>query len=144
MPKAISVPVEKVFKLEKFDPTGETTVTIRQATQSSQEQMAEMFSEVTRRMKDETGVMEVTTKVSSAEVMRRAAWLTMVECNVMNAENTAPLFKFNRAPNGRMYIGMSEAEFSLQAWGELPVELADEIYDKVLELNPQWGNEGKK
>jgi len=37
---------------------------------------------------------------------------------------------------------MTEAEFA-EAWGRLPPEVAAEIHEKVIAINPMWGPGGE-
>jgi hypothetical protein len=151
MAKPISRPTEKKYLLDKYDPTGEEYVTIRQATQQAHEQMSDLYSEVSRVLRpvgETDRPVEIRTRVSQAEVMRRAAWLTIVDCSLtIDAEDPAQppvlLFKFRKSANGTQFLDMNEQQFLSRAWGLLPPELAEEIYAKVLDLNPMWGASGE-
>lgn len=150
MPKHISKPIEKRYALDRYDDTGETYVVVRQATQDAQEQMSDLFSEVSRIVHPADAYgrpVEVKTRVSQAEVMRRAVWLTLADCNLTiedddPAKPPKPVFNFSKAPNGRSYMNVSEVAFLHDCWGVLPPEVAAEIYEKVIDLNVMWTNAG--
>jgi hypothetical protein len=138
MPKAITRPTEKQMRLERFDPEGDTAVTVRQATQKQHEVLVDLFSEASRVFDQGDGdKLEVKTRISPEEIKRRAVYLTLADCNILNADG-APLFRFRATPRGQI-LDMTELEFDQLGWGLLPPEVADEIYEKVLEVNPLWG-----
>ena len=142
MAKHIGAPLEKTFPLTRWDEKGETTVTIRQARQHEQEKHDNLFAETTRVWDSGEERVQIKQRVSSGEVIRTEAFLTMAGCNVPDEDGVTPLFQFKIDGNGRSRLDMSPHEFEV-AWGKLPPELADEIHDKVREVNPQWGPQGK-
>lgn len=148
MPKAIKTPLVKKFKLLKFDDSGETTVTIRQATQREHALRSEMFAEVVREWDDSDtkSTVRVRQRISMAELQAKEIYLTMCACDILQAPISdeaaeAPLFKFNMGLNGRMYLA-DEGQFTV-ALGLLPMEVVTEIHGYVREVNPQWGNQGE-
>jgi len=52
------------------------------------------------------------------------------------------LFNVRKDKKGNTYIDMTESEFNA-AWAKLPVDVTEEIHDKVLEVNPLWGARGE-
>ena len=140
----LTAPVEKTFKLLQADPDGDTTVRIRQATRSAQEQRMDLSAEATRIWNDDAfGEVQVKQRISMAELHRLEVWCTLVDCNILDEGSTEksekPLFVFKNNRQGQQYLAMTQAEFA-RAWGKLPDEIAEEIYSKVIDLNPQWGS----
>lgn len=137
MPKPISTPLEKQFRLEAWDPEGDSYVTIRQARQWQHEKREDLFAETSRIWREgDLGEVEMKQRVSFSEVMRTEVELTLVDSNLVD-ENQKPVFKFRKMENGRQILDMTKAEFAY-AWGLLEPALAREIHEKVFELNPQW------
>lgn len=138
MPKAISTPLEKTFKLDQFDPTGETFVIVRQATQAQHERRAELFDEITRIYNDAVaGETQIKQRISVEELKRIEVMLTLAECNILDEDGATPLFTFVQE-RGRPRLAMTENRFK-EAWGKLPTEVAEEIHKKIREVNPTWG-----
>ena len=65
---------------------------------------------------------------------RKEVFLTLVDCSLTTGEepNLKPLFHFP----------LKEQEFN-RAWADLPTMVADEIHDKVLEVNIDWALGGE-
>jgi len=130
-------PVVKKFKLS-FDPTGETTMTAKQARTADVIAIANLFAETTRSYDDEyVGRIEYKQKWNHEEFKRECALRTLIELDLEDAETEQPLFRFKEGSYGPV-LAMSGSEFA-QAWGILPPELVDEIFANILEVNPQWG-----
>ena len=136
----LKTPEQREFPLDKADPTGETKITIKQATTREHTLRAEMWATASRIMRDGMGSeVELKQRISFPEIVRREVFLTLVACNIQ-AENGEPLFKFAQdSTTSRPYLAMSEDKFAV-AWGLLPIEIALEIHSKVIEVNPTWGN----
>ena len=148
MPLKLAAPTEETFELERSDALygtdGEPTrVTIRQATQAQNEKRSRVFSELQRVFKaqqeDEEGnSFTLRSNWTNEELKRTEAFLTMVDCNLLD-EDDKPLFRFKkRKGDDKQYLDMSTHEFS-EAWGRLPPIIANEIHEKVLEVNLTWG-----
>ena len=150
MPKPISTPLEKQFRLDKFDPDGDSFATIRQARQWQHEKREDLFAETSRVWREgDLGEVEMKQRVSFSEVMRTEVYLTMVDSNLViqevvrdgsgniAAESTKPAFQFSKGSDGRQFMSMTTAEFAY-AWGMLEPELCREIHQKVFEVNPMW------
>jgi len=126
MPVKLTAPLEKDFPLERtdlaYDNEGEPTkVTIRQATQARAS------------LNDE---LQLRQKWSVEELKRIEVYLTLIGCNLED-EDGKSLFRF-KSLNGHSDLDMTENEFK-KAWGKLPPDIAQEIHEKVLEVNLSWG-----
>lgn len=138
MPIRLDVPLEKDYFLEESDKTfgveGEPTrITIRQATQGEHEERAALFSQVVREMARDSSqedVVRLIQRFSFEELKRIEVKLTMKACNIVGPDGKL-LFKFNS--DGRM----ADHAFK-EAWNSLPPSVANEIHDKVLDLNIDW------
>jgi hypothetical protein len=128
----LTAPIEKDFILEKTDKEYDvkddhTTVRIRQATQGQCEVRNALLSEFTRVFDGDQ--LTVSQHFSPEELYRREVELTMVGCNIEN-DNGKPTFFFK---DGKV----DPASFK-RGWAGLPPIVAEEIHDKVLEMNPLW------
>jgi len=136
----IAFPVEKSFKLDKADPTGETYVVVRQATYGEHAKRDEMFSETTRIYDDqEKGRVQVKQKWNLPDVWKKEIFLTLCDCNIerVAADGTSSLlFQFVNH-GGHSRLNMKEGAFS-EALGFMPLDVALEIHEKVMEVNPDW------
>jgi len=132
-PLKLTAPVEKVCFLERTDKAfgvSGTTILVRQATMREHTRRADYFAklvrEITENSEDEENAVRLIQHFSIPELMRLEAMLTVVESNITD-EHDKPLF----------YKGMSEKNFN-DAWGKLPVSVAVEMHESVLDLNPDW------
>lgn len=142
MPLELAPPLEEEFELERTDQRfgikdGSTTVTIKQATQRGHEKRAALFSNIVRELSsnDEADMVRLIQRFSFEELKRIESYLTMAGCNILD-ENGKPLFRFDA--KGRI----PEGKFN-DAWGQLPPLVAEEIHEKVLEVNVDWQPEGE-
>jgi hypothetical protein len=144
MPLKLSLPTEKDFVLERSDLAygndGEPTrVSIRQATQSQNEKRSHIYSEVTnvinRDPEDLIPELQLRQHWSLEELKRVEVFLTLTSCNILDP-NGSPLFRFKMV-NDKSTLDMNNQEFAI-AWGKLPGDIALEIHEKVLEVNPLW------
>jgi hypothetical protein len=138
MPLNIQPPIEQEFTLEQSDKefgnTGEPTkVKIKQAREGENIERMQLWKRY-ERVFQRNGNTMVAQEVSPAEVKRKEVFLTLTACNLMMGEGSSakPLFKFP----------LKENEFN-EAWAMLPPVVADEIYDKVLEVNLDWSAMGE-
>lgn len=145
MPLKLAAPIIKDFPLDKADALfgndGEPTmVTIRQAKQGAQERRTEVFSEISRVMKmlpqDDNDEVTLKSQWSYEKLKRMEVYLTLVDCNVLGYDGK-PLFRFKKDGDGNPILDMTVHEFS-KAWNELYPEVAEEIHEKVLEVNLSW------
>ncbi len=107
------------YKLDKADPSGETTITVKRATFGDEGTRMTMFGRGPVAM----------TKAASIEL-----WLTLEACNILNEETGEPILK----------PGMPYAEFeqALTAIWEANPDVVWEMHAKVREANPHWNPEG--
>lgn len=141
MPLKLTAPVNQDFILKRSDEAlgtegDPTRVSIRQAAQGEYERRQQMFSEWVRSYDPETGQDQVVQRLNVEKLKRLEAYLSISECNI-EAENGKPLFRFK---GGK--LSMTELEFD-KAWAKLPLVIATEIHEKVLEVNPTWDAGGE-
>jgi hypothetical protein len=130
MPIKLDPPIEKEYTLERSDKAlgneGEpTTVKVVQARTGDNLERMELWKRFERTF-EAGGDVHVTQEVSPAIVRRKEVFLTLKGCNLVGPEDK-PLFEFP----------LREDKFN-KSWAMLPSVLADEIHDKVLEVNPDW------
>lgn len=140
MPVQLKRTIKQEYLLEmtdaKYGSEGDpTTVTIRQATQGAAESRDQLFSRVSREFTEEK--FSVSQTISSEQVKRKEAYLTLCSSNLMD-ENGDALFKSDKDGN----LDMTENEFKV-AWSKLPSDIATEIHQKVIEVNISWSAEGE-
>lgn len=128
-------PIEKEFPL-KFGLSEDTQeraiISVRQARTGDRVRETELFAEQTQIWEDaDLGKVQLKRRYNRPMLERYRAYLTLTACNLVDEEDQ-PIFKFNS--NRRV---INEDAFN-RAWDSLPVELTDEIYEKILEVNPQW------
>jgi len=143
----LSAPIEKEFVLDKTDEIyGEkgdepTRVSIRQATQADHERRSSLWDTLTQEVEGEDfsnpDSVRIIQRLSVAELNRLEVYLTIVGCNIVK-EDGKELFKFK---NGK--LDMSERAF-INAWGLLPPIVANEIHEKVREVNITWAKGGEE
>ncbi len=135
MPLNLEPPIEKEFQLEKSDKkfgnTGEpSTVSIGQAREGEEIRRSDLWARYERRLINNSDDISIAQEVSPAIVRRREVFLTLRACNL--TIEGKPLFKFP----------LKEAEFN-NAWAKLDPFIADEIHEKVLEVNIDWALSGE-
>ena len=141
MPLKLTAPVSQDFVLTRSDEVlgtegDPTRVSIRQAAQGEYERRQQMFSEWVRAYDPATGQDQVVQRLNIEMLKRLEVFLTIADCNI-EAENEKPLFRFKGGN-----LSMSELEFD-RAWAKLPLVIATEIHEKVLEVNPTWDAAGE-
>ena len=142
MPLRLSAPIIKDFILEFTDKkygTGDemTKVTIKQASQMDNERRSQVLANNTRIINNDPSQFKMKSDWSFEELKRMETRLTLVGCNIENAEGKS-LFKF-KTDNGVPALDMSDRDFE-RAFGALPPDVANEIHNKVLEVNYDWSN----
>jgi hypothetical protein len=141
MPIKLKSPLKKEFHLIKsdaelgVDETGDPTlITVRQATQGDHELRNDLDSEFRREYDGRT--IKVVQRISFDDLRRREVFLTLCACNILDEDGKRLLFEFE---NGRL---IDEGKFNT-AWGKLPPTVADEMHEKVMEMNPLWNGSAK-
>lgn len=145
MPIQLKPRVEQTFPLEKSDEKyggSGTFVTVKQATQGEHEKRQDLYSTLRSVYGgDGSNSFEMVQRWNLSELHRHEARLVLLDCNIEN-EDGKPLFNVKKDRKGNNYIEMTEVAFN-EAWAKLPVDIAEEIHSKVLELNPLWGARGE-
>ena len=152
MPLTLSDPIYEELPLEATDKRYENTdeptiVTIKKAAQHEHERRQDFFKRMERRYTPsddgDDDDMEVTLiqDLSQEALKKLEVRLTMVGCNILDAKKK-PLFKFS-TKGGHPEMNMHPVKFAA-AWGMLPPDVAEEIHEKVLEVNLQWSPEGEE
>lgn len=141
MPFRKQIPLVKDLVLERTDKAygvqgTPTSVTIRQATQSAHERRANLFANIVRELGKNDEMVRLVQRFSMEELKRIEVMLTLAGCNIED-ENGSMLFKFDSDGFIR-----DEAAFN-RAWGMLPPLVAEEIHDKVLDVNVDWAPQGE-
>lgn len=148
MPLKLNAPIVQTFILEKTDKKygskdeEPTTVTLRKATQGQHEHRQQLFATLERRFNDlapeQTSLVQT---ANTEELKRLEARLTLVASNILRDDGKKPLFYSKKSKDGLAELDMSYSDFD-SAWALLPPDVAAEIHEKVLELNPMWGPRG--
>jgi len=137
----------ETYKLDRSDPSGETYVVIKPATVAEQAKRDELFSNQVRTYRaGQPDAIEIRGETTPSTRKALEVFLTMVDCNITyqplgaNGEpsgDAVSLFKFGKTNLNEPRLDMDRVSFA-DAWGRLPQEVADEIYEKVMRKNPQW------
>lgn len=137
MPLKMIAPLVKTFELtrsdEKYGTDGTpTTVTLRQATQFEHERRQALFATLEQRM-DNLNPTEISLiqNWSMEELKRLEVRLSWIDSNLQDEQGN-PLFPTR---NGKAPV--NEKQFN-DAWGVLFPDIATEIHEKVMEINPLW------
>lgn len=140
----LDLPVETLFYLDLEEEEGQesdrTFVKVRQARQRDAERRAKLGENaITRVYKKDTDEEEVKQKWNMEEFKRIETYMTLTDCNILasNSVPEKPTYLFRFTVSGHHGLAMTEQEFN-DVWGSLPSKWADVIYEKVLEMNPQW------
>jgi hypothetical protein len=128
--------VEKTFEIELPEYSEPLSVTIRQARVGDDIRRRELVSEASLVIKDNIFGQEIKQKINTGEIRRFDVYLTLVDSNLQDEDEKGgitPWFVFHN----RRLVDQSLFE---KAYNALPPDVADAIYEKVLEVNPQWSN----
>ncbi len=116
--------------LDECDPSGETYVEFREATFDEDRRHADYWAESKHELDDENrGKITIYQRVSRGEIELLDVWLTLVSCNIRDADD-ALLLK-SRAE-------MDYETFCTRA-GKLPTKVWRELYNRCIMVNPDWG-----
>ena len=142
MPLKLTAPTYETFPLEKSDrlhgiaDDDPTTVTIKQAAQGEHEQRQALFARLEQKWNQLTPEeVSLVQNLSWEEVKKLEVYLTLVECNYLDMEDK-PLFPTKKGKDGPELM-MTKTQFQ-KAWAKVLPDVAVEIHEKVLELNPIW------
>lgn len=131
-------PVKKDFFLPELDGQDEAApsmISVRSATQGDVTSRNDMFSEFQRSYGTD-GTIMVKQRLSFDDVRRHEVWRTLAGCNFIDGDTGKALFEFR---DDRL---ADKVTFE-RAWAKLPPKVANLIHAKVLEMNPQWTDEGE-
>lgn len=143
MPIKLIAPLIQTVTLDesdkKYGNDGEpTTVTIRQATQGQHGERQALFSTLERKWSEaEPDHVSLIQHLSSAELMRLEVWLTLLGSNLLDEDGKSLVFPSKQDKNGDTRLDMTRRQFD-DAWARLLPDIAVEIHDKVLDVNPLW------
>ena len=127
-------PIVKQFKLD-YDVEGNSTVTIRQIKAGDLVQLGDLFADQTQVWDDDDfGTVKLQRKWNAEELKQERAYRTLVGLDLTVEETGEDWFTFKDGRNGPE-LNMSRAAF-IERWGLLDPELANEIYQHVVEMNP--------
>lgn len=137
--RVTTIPVTKTFELDSV-PEYEGirgTITVRQAKEAETIEEAELFSEQTHVFDDaEIGRYQVKRRWNPHMLIRYRAYKLLCACNLED-EDGNPLFEFKTDKKGVGHVSTSQNDF-FRTWGVLDPVIVDEIYRRILEVNPQW------
>ncbi len=138
MSRKVSKPVEEIKQLTRWDTAGEDFVQIRQATQGVVEMLENFRTSNNEYQWDdkEQGKTTMKTNRGSAEIKRLQVRETLTGSNLAY-EDGSVVFKVFQPKTDK-----DIAVFN-QCWEAIDPELAEEIYEKILEVNPQWAPQGE-
>lgn len=142
MPLKLLSPLYKTFTLDRSDKRYEnegeaTSVTIKQAAQHEHERRQQLFATLERRYSDlSPDEMTLVQTISMEELKRMEVYLTLCESNIED-ENGKALFPSRKGKGGHPQMTLTQSQFG-EAWGKLPPDVANEIHEKVLEVNFIW------
>jgi hypothetical protein len=136
MPLKVGPAEIKEYVLEKsdalFENTGEpSAITVRKALKGEDDARSHMFSLIVREQNYGEDSVRFSSPVSIDDIRRKEVFLVLASCNLIDS-NDKPVFTFK---NNR--VSMTEFDFSI-AFGQLPIVMANEIIDCVLDTNPRW------
>jgi hypothetical protein len=133
---AISIkPVVKTFKLLS-DPEGVAEIVVRQATQGDAHKRMDLFKKSSRVYREDE--WQVNYEYNSLDQVEVEVWLTLESILGVVDDEGNELFGSHQV-GSRMHSAPSLARFK-ELWNSLPVDVAAEIHDKVIEMNPEWGS----
>ena len=135
--KKTSAVVEQAFDLES-DPEGKARFTVRQAAWGESRQLRELGS-TTRYLNSSTGVA-MEQDVNNEDVKAKAIYLTLSSFTGVTDDegNPVEMFVFELR-SGRMCV-KNEEDFLSVLQKSFTAKQVDEMYKRVLEVNPQWAN----
>lgn len=145
MPFTLTDPLYQEFELERtdknYDNKGDATiVVIRQARQHEHARRQDQWNKFERRYSvvnpDEMSIIQ---ELSFEAIKMMEAQMTLVDSNIIGPDGEKPLFKSKKGKDGHPVLDMTPKDFEV-AWGSLPMDVAQEIHEKILEVNPMWAS----
>lgn len=143
MPVKLLAPIYQTFELNRTDAKygnddDKTTVTIKQARQWEHQKRQELFKRLERawNSQEDPDTIRLIQEVSMVEVWREEAWMTMVECNLIGPDGKV-LFPSKDDKDEHPKLDMTKEAFNT-AWGMLFPDIANEIVEKIHEVNLLW------
>ena len=143
----LTSPIYESFTLdksdEKYGAETSTTVTVRQARQHEHARRENLWSVIEQKVSQiDANELTYVQRFSMAELARLETYLCLCSCDIESEDGT-PLFPSKKGDQDRPKLDMTEQQFN-QAWGLLLPDIAKEIHEKILAVNPQWrGKEGE-
>ena len=142
----ITDPIFKSFDLEKTDlayPSEDgkpTTVLIKQARQHEHATRQDQWNKFERRYSSaDPDNISIIQELSFEAIKMLEARMVLAESNILDESGKKLLFPSKKDDQGHSILDMKAKEFEI-AWGSLPTDVAQEIHDKIIELNPMWGS----
>ena len=128
---------------EKYGAETSTSIVVKQARQHEHTRRPSTFSIIEPRVSTiDSDEISYVQRFSFAELARLETYLTLCSCDIL-MEDGNPLFPSKTGNNDRPKLDMTESQFN-QSWGMLLPDIAAEIHEYVLQVNPQWrGKEGE-
>lgn len=143
MPFKLTDPLYQTFELERTDKNygndgDPTTVTIRQARQHEHSRRQDQWNKFERRYSSlNPNEVSIVQELSFEAIKMLEAQMTLVESNILDESGEKLLFKTKKGKDGHPKLDMTPNDFEV-AWGNLPMDVAQEIHEKILEVNPMW------
>lgn len=142
MPVKLTAPRYETFPLTETDrkyrnDSDPTTVTIKQALRHEHDSRNRLFAKVERRWSEEDDeTIRLVQEVAMVDVYAEEAWLTMVECNIQDVDES-PMFPSVKGKDGHPRLKTNKNQF-MKAWGRLFPDINEEIIEKIHEVNLLW------
>jgi len=127
-----SVTPQKVY-LKRWDPEGDTWVSIKPARMGDTMARSGAMPPL-ELLVDEEGRNVQRLRLADSQRRLLECWLTFDSASIMEEDE-------NGNPRPMFTKGMARAEFEA-AFKRLPIELAEEWHEAVLQVNPQWDELG--
>ena len=144
MPFKVQNPVGERFNLDVTDARyhiedpDHTYVTIREATQTEDKMRSKLFAEYNRIYDlKQPDIVRIQQILSNDTLVEEDIYLTLCDSNICDDDGATPLFRF-KTEGSITKLDMKRDEFT-KAIGRIPSWVVDEIHEKVLLKNPDWG-----
>lgn len=140
--KLVSKPVE-VRRMIVSDEDGKLWVLIRQATFAESRELRELTAgmRIVETKKDNTLAMEQ--DVNQNDIKAKSIFLTLSGIGGIEDDDGNPIEPIAFRTSAGVSKVANESVF-MTVLGKFSDEVVDEIYDVVLEVNPQWDNRKKR